>query len=200
MSHLYDCLFWCSSAFRTPGPVVAHATTGAAASCFQPTVYHSRTDCPHRVTSAARTLSAQTISSTRLSELRVRPKNRSHRYGYQRLQISQQHDDLCLLYFSFRIYPFRFLHLGCIGAIGAGSYRRFPVSLRRRHLEQHFGDILDLFFLPELRCSVVKTLVVFSLSPLFSSVHSRSYDSTFDLNLHTPFTRSALSVSGQKGV
>jgi hypothetical protein len=74
-------------------------------------------------------------------------------------------------------------------------------NLRPRHLEQYFGDILDLFlFLPELHCSVILTHVVFSLSPLFTSVHSRSYDSTFDSNLHILFTRSTRSMSSQNWV
>lgn len=74
------------------------------------------------------------------------------------------------------------------------------MSLWPWHLEQHFGDILDLCF--SIRASLLCrfTAVVFCSSPLFTRVHSRSYDSTFDSNLHTPFTRTALSLSRQKGV
>ncbi|UPX17433.1 uncharacterized protein EKO05_0007787 [Ascochyta rabiei] len=52
-------------------------------------------------------------------------------------------------YFTFasHIYPFRCLHLGCIRVVGAGLYKDHSARLRPRHLEQHFGDILELFFL-----------------------------------------------------
>lgn len=47
-----------------------------------------------------------------------------------------------LLSISHIPFPY-FLHLRSIGAI---TYRSLPVSLRPRHLEQQFGDILDLAF------------------------------------------------------
>lgn len=142
--------------------------------------YHTRTQCPNRATSAAHSMSARKCHQCAFAASVAVQRVARIDVGHYCLRISHKMTIfvclLCILHIPYPFLAFE-VHWGHRHRITRG-----PAAMASGATLWRYPRFV---FLSELHCSVILTTVVFSLSPLFTSVQSRSHDLIFNSKLRS---------------